>query len=123
MLEIDADSAVPINDQIKAGLRGLVSRGLLRPGDQAPSIRSLAGSLKVNPNTVARAYRELTLEGVLETRRGDGNYVSSSAARKAEKGLEEARASLCDAVRRARGAGLSWKDIEEAAARAKKEEK
>ena len=65
MIQIDPRSPVPINDQIKAAVRGLVAKGLLRPGDQAPSIRSLAERLRVNPNTVARAFRELSLEGVL----------------------------------------------------------
>ncbi len=57
MITIDANSPVPIFEQIKAGLRGLVSRGMLNPGDQAPTIRTLAEDLVVNPNTIARAYQ------------------------------------------------------------------
>lgn len=112
MLRLDLDSPVPLNDQIKAGLRGLVSRGLLKPGERAPSVRALAASLKVNPNTVARAFRELIEEGVFESRRGDGSFVSGSAAKRAERGLEKARESLSEALRHARRGGLEWDDIE-----------
>ena len=111
MIQIDANSPVPIYDQIKAGLKGLVAKGLLRPGDQAPSIRNLAADLRVNPNTVARAFRELSIEGFLESRRGDGAYIAATAERGAQSGLEEARSSFKEAVRRARRGGLPWEEI------------
>lgn len=123
MIEIDPRSPVPINDQIKAGLKGLVSKGLLRPGDQAPSIRSLAVSLRVNPNTVARAFRELALEGFFETRRGAANFVSQAATRSAKDGLSEARETLNEALTLARRGGLAWNDIEAILRKAKAEER
>lgn len=123
MIEIDAAATVPINDQIKAGLRGLVARGLLKPGDQAPSIRGLAASLKVNPNTVARALRELSLEGFLESRRGDGNYVSDKAKRQIQQDLEGVRAALGEAVRAARRGGLDWRGVESIVKKLQAEEK
>ncbi len=123
MIEIDPASPVPINDQIKAGLRGLVARGLLKPGDQAPSIRGLAGSLKVNPNTVARAFRELAAEGFLETRRGEGNYVSDDAQRHARQGLDEVRGSLGESVRQARRGGLGWREVDSVVVKVKAEER
>lgn len=123
LLEIDEQSPVPLNDQIKAGLRGLVARGLLKPGDQAPSVRALAGDLKVNPNTVARAFRELVFEGFFETRRGDGSYVSETAPKQARGALGAAQARLADAVRLARREGLDWKDVQRAVERAREEER
>ncbi|MBI4346188.1 MAG: GntR family transcriptional regulator [Elusimicrobia bacterium] len=111
MIEIDPTSPLPINDQIKGGLKGLVTKGLLRPGDKAPSIRGLAVSLKINPNTVARAFRELALEGFLDSKRGDGNYIARSAPGQAREGLAEAKDRLRDALRQARQGGLSWDDI------------
>lgn len=122
MLQLDLRSPVPIYDQIKAGLRGLVARGILRPGDAAPSIRSLAAQLKVNPNTVARAFRELTLEGFLESRRGDGSLIAEGAARHAKDGLSEVRAGLKDALLRARRAGLAWGDVDSLVRESRKEE-
>jgi len=123
MIEIDPSSPVPLNDQIKAGLRGLVARGLLKPGDQAPSVRGLAASLKVNPNTVARALRELALEGFLESRRGDGSYIAAAAKRQMQQGLDAAREALGEAVRSARRGGLDWRDIESEVKKLRAEEK
>ena len=123
MIQIDSSSPVPIYDQIKAGLRGLVAKGLLRPGDPAPSVRGLAQSLRVNPNTVARALRELSAEGFLEPRRGEGSTISASAQRHARNGLEELRRSLEDALELAQRGGLSWQDIETLVQKAKRGEK
>lgn len=122
MIRIDPLAATPLNEQIKSGLRGLIARGALKPGEPAPSIRPLAEALKVNPNTVARAVRELVLEGVLETRRGEGTVVASSAPRKAADGLEDARESLRESLRQARRAGLDWDEIALIARRAEKED-
>lgn len=111
MLEIDLSSPVPVYDQIKAGLKGLVSKGQLRPGDEAPSIRGLAASLKVNPNTVARAYRELSIEGFLDSRRGGVSVIADQAVQVAAGGLGDARTAFADAARRARRSGLTWDDV------------
>lgn len=123
MIEIVPGSALPINEQIKSGLRGLVARGLLKPGDQAPSVRGLAASLKVNPNTVARAFRELTAEGVLEPRRGDGNYIAKQAERRAQDGLQSARDNFAESLRHARRAGLGWDELQKTLARERQEDK
>jgi len=122
MLQIDPRSPVPLNEQIKSALKGLISRGALKPGDPAPSIRPLAESLKVNPNTVARAIRELVLEGVLETRRGEGAFVSVAALRKAQNGLSDVRKGLHEALRLAKRGGLSWDEIGALVRHAQKED-
>jgi len=122
MLQIDPRSPVPLNEQIKASLKGLIARGALKPGDPAPSIRPLAESLKVNPNTVARAIRELVLEGVLETRRGEGAFVSVAALRKAQNGLSDVRKGLHEALRLAKRGGLSSDEISAIVRRAQKED-
>lgn len=123
MIRIDPNSPVPLNDQIKAGFKGLVAKSLLRPGDQMPSIRSLATSLKVNPNTVARAFRELSLEGFIEARRGNGNYISDLAKRQAKDNLEEVRERLREALRLAKRGGLPWTEIASLLQEFKEEEK
>ncbi len=66
--------------QIEEGMRRMITLGALRPGDAVPSVRDLARTLKVNPNTVARAYQRLTDRGVLSARRGDGTYVADEPA-------------------------------------------
>jgi GntR family transcriptional regulator len=122
MVTIDGRSPVPIFEQVKSGLRGLVARGLLKPGDQVPAIRMLAEKLVVNPNTIARAYRELISEGFLESRRGEGNFVSVKARINVNGSLEQAKQRLQDSVVLARRSGLNWKDIQSIVAKSKGEE-
>jgi DNA-binding transcriptional regulator YhcF (GntR family) len=122
VIRIEPGSPLPLNEQIKAGLRGLVARGALRPGDPAPSVRALAQELKVNPNTVARAVRELVLEGLLEVRRGEGAFVADGAPRKAAGALDDVRGRLREALRQARRGGLEWSDVAGLVRRARREE-
>jgi len=79
----------------------------------------LAAELKVNPNTVARAFRELALEGFLESKRGEGSVISAAAKKQARSGLDGVRQGLEEAVRMARRGGLSWVHIEETVRRLK----
>ncbi|MCX5797636.1 MAG: GntR family transcriptional regulator [Elusimicrobia bacterium] len=122
MIRIAPDSAVPLYDQIKAGLRGLVARGQLKPGDEAPSIRALAVRLRVNPNTVARAYRELTAEGFFESRRGEGSVISASAVKRLPGNMAELSDGLRESLRHVRRGGLGWPEIEAVLKEARKEE-
>lgn len=69
------DSNLPIYIQIMDHLKGLILSGQIKEGEQLPSIRDLSTSLKVNPNTIQRAYQELEREDLIESRRGMGNYV------------------------------------------------
>jgi GntR family transcriptional regulator len=80
MIKIDLESFVPIYEQIKTGFRKDVGLGALKPDDDLPSIRELAQVLLINPNTVARAYRDLEAEGLIVTRRGKGCRVAAEAA-------------------------------------------
>src|SRR3972149_1102250 len=77
-IQIDRDSRVPIHDQIKEQIKGLIHAGQLRAGDQLPTMRALSIELAVNFNTVAHAYRELDGESVITTRRGEGTFVAST---------------------------------------------
>jgi len=74
------DLTRPIYLQIMDRIKRAVARGEMRPGDRAPSQRDLARRLGVNPNTVQRVYRELELEGLLETSRGRGTFVTEDAS-------------------------------------------
>lgn len=73
--QIDPKSGVPFYRQVIEQVRYGIGRGDLRPGDQLPTVRQLAVDLSINPNTVLRAYRELEIEGVLETQQGSGTFV------------------------------------------------
>jgi GntR family transcriptional regulator len=79
-LYISANDGVPIYLQIVNQVKYLVASGRLAPGEELPPIRVLAEKLIVNPNTVARAYRELEAAGIVEKRRTAGTYVSDQGS-------------------------------------------
>lgn len=78
VMRIDPDGAEPPFEQLRGQIIGRVAAGDLAPGDRLPSVRQLAGDLGIAPNTVARAYRELEADGVLEGRGRSGTFVRSS---------------------------------------------
>ena len=73
--ELDFRSHVPIYTQLVDRIKHLVASGALGPGDQLPTVRQMAAELRVNFNTIARAYRILDEEGVISTQQGRGTYV------------------------------------------------
>jgi len=79
LFQIDASSMVPIYAQIVGQVRAGVASGTLQAGDPLPSARTLASELRVNPNTVAQAYRELDREGLTTVQRGQGTFVAALA--------------------------------------------
>ena len=76
MFDINPSDPAPIWRQIEEGMRRMIALGALKPGDSVPSVRDLAQQLRVNPNTVARAYQRLSEHGVLAVRRGEGTFVA-----------------------------------------------
>ena len=74
-LRIDPDSAVPIYLQVVHAVKHQVATGRILPGAQLPTVRELATTLRVNPNTVARAYDQLDADSVITTQQGRGTYV------------------------------------------------
>ncbi len=76
-INIDPSSGLPIYIQIAQQIKTAVAMGRLQPEDPLPSVRQLAVELAVNPNTVARAYLDLEIEGVIFKRQGAGTFVSS----------------------------------------------
>ena len=103
---IEARSGVPSYLQIAQQVRQAVRLGMLRPGDQLPTVKEVVGALTINPNTVLKAYRELDREGVVEGRRGVGTFVSERAAALPSGDVEALGASLERWVATARAAGL-----------------
>jgi GntR family transcriptional regulator len=101
-LAIDTSDPRPIGRQIEEGILHLVTSGELAPGEPIPSVRDLARDLRVNPNTVAKAFQRLGEAGVLEMRRGEGTYVApdpplpTAAERQAR--LAEAAARFANAA-------------------------
>jgi len=81
MIQITTGDPRPIGRQIVDAVRMKIATGEIDPGDQLPSVRGLAQQLMINPNTVAKAYAELTTEGWLESRQGMGLYVAAPRQR------------------------------------------
>src|SRR5262245_2033930 len=103
---------VPIYLQLMEQVRHAIETGALRPGDQLPGIRPLAEELVINPNTVAKAYRELEHEGVLELRHGAGAFVAEGVgARKVAEKLRAGQAIVVAAIERLRTRGVSDEEI------------
>jgi GntR family transcriptional regulator len=73
---LDTINGAPIYRQIIQQIEYAILSGRMQPGDRLPTIRSLAVELKTNPNTIAKAYNELEIRGVLETQVGSGTYIS-----------------------------------------------
>lgn len=73
---IDPDSGVPVYLQISRNIKRSIALGSLRNGEQVPSVREVAETLTVNPNTVAKAYQLLEREGIVTTRQGIGTFVT-----------------------------------------------
>ena len=100
---ISAHNGVPIYEQIVRQVKFAVAGGLLAPGERVPSVREFVRELVINPNTVARAYRELQAEGILETVRGTGLEIAAGAGRLcADERLKLVRARLKEVFREAR---------------------
>ncbi len=111
-IRIDSKSGVPFYRQIIEQVKYAIARGDLGPGDQLPTVRQLAVDLEINPNTVIRAYRELEIEGVLETQQGSGTFVGRRKPQVDE--LERQRMLdqiLTELLARAGGYGFSFDDV------------
>jgi len=104
---IDPGNGVAIYDQIGRQVVYAVAKDALRPGDLVPSVRELAVTLAVNPNTVAKAYRDLQNEGVLESLRGEGLRVTRLAGDRCRKERQRLlKERLAFVVREARESGM-----------------
>jgi DNA-binding transcriptional regulator YhcF (GntR family) len=112
LLKPNPSSGVPIYLQLMEQVKHAIETGALRPGEQLPSIRPLAEELVINPNTVAKAYRELEHEGVIELRQGAGAFVSDNVPTKkdADK-LRAAQATVASAIEKLRERGVTDEGI------------
>lgn len=102
----------PLYEQIVAAVKREIASGRLSPGDPLPSVRALAAELLVSLITTKRAYEELERDGIIFSRQGLGTFVAETGAKEiARARREQARASMAQAVRDGRAAGLSDKDL------------
>ena len=110
MLHLDYRDARPIYEQVKDGLRKLVVTGAIREGEKLPSVRALAGSLAINPNTIQKAYEALEAEGYVYSVPGKGSFAAPHSGvdtRRREQLLEQ----LDGLVKELTYLGMSTEDI------------
>jgi GntR family transcriptional regulator len=108
---LDPRSGVATYVQIVQQVREALRLGVLDVGDQLPTVREVVAELAINPNTVAKAYRELEREGLVVARQGRGTFVSSTLAAPSVRHHEVLRAELERWLARAEAAGLDEESI------------
>jgi GntR family transcriptional regulator len=110
LFRVNQSSGVPLYVQLMDQVKHAIEMGAIRPGEQLPTIRKVAEDLVMNPNTVARAYRELEHAGIIEVKHGAGAFVSQSATGPT-KVLRKAQAVVQTAVERLASSGLTDEEI------------
>jgi len=111
---LDLQSGVPVYRQLIDQVLGGIAAAALTPGDQLPTVRQVAVDLSINPNTVARAYREMEIRGVLDTQQGTGTFVSNQNVKQDEVERERRLAQIVgEFVARAGAAGFTVHDLME----------
>jgi len=112
IIRVEPKSSTPIFQQIADGIKSAIARGVYAPGEMISSVRQMAAQALVNPNTVARAYRDLERGGVLTTRKGLGVFVSGNApkiCREDRRGTLSER--LGEVVSEAERSGISPEEL------------
>ncbi len=113
-MNINPASHTPVFEQIAAAIRSNISRGLYQPGEPIPSVRALALKLLINPNTIARACEALEREGLVESRKGLGLFVTAKAPDLARAATERAiQSSFSQGIQLGRSAQLPKARIDE----------
>lgn len=110
MININYRDRRPIFEQVKDGFRNLIISGVLKEGERMPSVRDLASSLAINPNTIQRAYRELESEGYICSVPGKGSFVSQRDEA-AERRRAELLSKMTETVRELRHTGLKEEEL------------
>ena len=112
LLKPNPSSGVPIYLQLMEQVKHAIETGALRAGEQLPGIRPLAEELVVNPNTIAKAYRELEHDGIIELRQGAGAFVADRVVTKKDADrVRAAQATVAAAVDGLRNRGVTDEEI------------
>ena len=109
---INIHSSVAVYVQIENSVQFAVASGRLKAGDQLPSVREASEKMNVNPNTVAKSYRDLEVMGILYTRRGMGVFINKGADAKCKEGTRQRIVGrLHEVVSEAKAAGMTAQEI------------
>lgn len=111
MLTIDYRSGESLYIQIKNNYKKMIMSGSLKENEMLPSVRTLAGNLAINVNTVQRAYRELEQEGYIYSVPGKGNFVAKIGKSIINKGYNEFRDQLLELMEKAKFLNISKEEV------------
>ena len=109
---LDDHSGVPVYRQLIDQVQGAIAAGILKTGDQLPTVRLVAVELAINPNTVLRAYREMEIRGILDTQQGTGTFIADRPAEASNDHREKQLTQLVsEFISRAGAAGLTVDEL------------
>lgn len=106
------DFSQPLYEQVLDQIRSAIAKGEIALGEKMPSVRELAQELRMNPNTIMRAYAELERDGLTEKRRGQGTYVTSSQEKVHAFRISIAERYIDQFISQMENLGFSWNDIQ-----------
>ena len=110
-ITVDTRDRKPIWEQLTDNIKKLILHGVLKPDEQLPGVRTLAGELAINPNTIAKAYAELERQGIIYSMQGRGSFVCDNIESLASSQRAEASAELKKALEKAFDAGVLKENI------------
>ena len=114
--QVDKDSVVAVYEQINFAVKAAIASGRVSSGEQLPSIREVAAQLDVNPNTVAKAFRDLETQGYVFTRRGMGVFVANDIRERCQQECMDRVATVVSVAKHmCLLAGINWNDLSSSA--------
>ena len=112
MFKLDHSSSKPVYEQIKDNIKRLIIEGALKENEKIMSVRELAVSMAINPNTIQKAYKELENEGYIYSLRAKGNFVSSLGDIKEDKDITRLKKTVAENITELCYLGISKDEIE-----------
>lgn len=111
-MRFQLDLSQPLYEQVLDQVRSAITKGEIALGEKMPSVRETAQGLKINPNTVMRAYQELERDGLTETRRGQGTFVTTDQNCVDDFRTALAQEAIDDFMLKMENLGFTWTDVE-----------
>ena len=111
MMFIDPRNPKPLHEQITESVMEQIALGLLSPGDKLPSVREMAQSMRIAPNTIQRAYRELEIGGVISSSPGRGSFIIIHSEGLIERRRDELTARFDQVIGELRNLGVTEDDL------------
>ncbi|MDP4133891.1 MAG: GntR family transcriptional regulator [Bacillota bacterium] len=99
MIQLDFKDKRPISEQIQDVIKNLIIKGAFKENEKIPSVRELAGSLAINPNTIQKAYKELENEGYIYSQKAKGNFVAPAGSELKDRKESVLKEQLSEIVR------------------------